>query len=1033
MKDALRTSDIVIRYGGDEFVCIMPNTTRQKAEQICHRMLNRCKVTKFGDIGLTISIGIASYPDDGIDFEELLRIADESLYDAKRSGRDRIGTTTKRRIEIPPRAFIDRSAEKEVLREFLLRDNSGVRTALIKGMVGIGKTRLLKEVLNSISGREIMWSDCLAFREEMPYYPIREMIKYKISRRGKGILEDIPLAYRIEIGKLIPELIDGLGGSIEEIGLVMDRYRLYESIKRIIEIGERRKVIVIDNMQWVDRETTEVVKYLLRSLRDNPVLFLLTYRQEEKSEFLEDFTSYISREIEVKEIELGPFEHNGISEMIRVVLGEDSGRELVGYIGQESGGNPFYIEEIIKGLSEQGYLKIIGDAWQFDKPGKEIIPKSIEDITGRKYQRMSSEGKELLQLASVIGRFDIEIIKEITGYNEGHIIGLIEHTKKLGLIKEDRGRFEFQEEISRDAIYKRYVAGAKRRMLHRHVAEKLEEQHKGKEQVVIEELAFHYYRGAQKEKGVRYCIEAGDSAKAKYANTNAIQYYTWAEELLKQSEEEENKKLRLDCLLKRIGVLSLIGENEVALEDLEKALKDAKGIRDKKREADIRHKRATVYLSISQYHKVIEEATRCEEIFKETGDEEGTAELSNSIGNAYLKLGDYYKALNYYKKALKVFRNIGKKDGEAGSYNNIGNIYTNLGDNAKALKYFKNSLKISKNIEDRLGESLTLANLGIVYKHSGNYKRALECYEKSLKINNNIGRKDGEAIASNNIGNIHLALGDNNRALKYFKDGLEIFKDTGNKDAEITVLANIAIIYENLGDYNRALNKYEDALEIFRDTGNKEIESGVLNNIGNIHFKLGDYKKALKYFEDSLRLAEKIKANERTFYVLLSLTDLYLMLNQMKRAKNFIDKAYGMAGDSKDMLKNALFHLGDFCLEEKNFKKFKKIMSVLHDLLKDTKSKRSEANVNLFLGRYYTQTKYFEKANKHLKKALKVFREIGERLNIGKVYYYMGMMELAMRKRAVYRKYFGKSLGIFDSLGAKGWKEKVEKALENFK
>ncbi|MGB3480214.1 MAG: tetratricopeptide repeat protein, partial [bacterium] len=780
---------------------------------------------------------------------------------------------------------------------------------------------------------------------------------------------------------------------IEEIELVLDKYRLYESIKRIIEIGERRKVIVIDNMQWVDRETTEVIKYLLRSLKDSPIVFILTYRQEEKTQVLDDFISYISRETEIREIGLRPFAYNNINEMMKAILGEDPERELVGYIERESGGNAFYIEEILKGLNQIGCLKIIGDVWQFENPDKEIIPKSIEDITARKYQSLSNEGKELLQLASVIGGFDTGIMKEITGYNEGHVVGLIEDAKRLGLIKESGDRFEFQDEISRNAVYKRYVAGAKGRMLHRQIGEKLEEQYKSKEHLVLEELAFHYYQGAQKEKGVRYCIKAGDSARAKYANTSAIQYYTWAEYLLMKSKDKKDTKLRIDCILKRVNVLDLVGKSEVALKDLEKCLQYASGIRDKKRKTDIKTRRAEIYLSISQYHKAIAEATECIKMYNAVSDKKKIAGLLNTVGNAQLYMGQYKKALKNYDGSLKMYRAIEDRMHETRVLNNIGITYRQLGQYDKALGILKDSLEMKRSISDKSGESRALAALGVLYGSLGRYDKALECNENSLKILKEIGDKIGEARITNNIGTIYNYLGNNNQALKIYEDSLTLKKN----------------IEDRVG------------------------EAGTLNNIGNVHLELGTYDKALKYYEDSLELAETIKADSIEFSNFLSLGDLYLKANKRAKAKSYIDKAYEMAreSDSKNMLRDVLISQCGFCLETKKLTEFKKPARRLQSLLRKMKSRRFEGIINLLLGRYYTETGDLESAKKHLTKSLRISKDIGERLTVGRTYYYLGMMGLAIGEKAIYRGYFKKALEIFDSLGAKGWKEKVEKALSN--
>ena len=191
LKRTVRSSDTVIRYGGDEFICVMPRTARQDAEHIYRRILKQCKEQIFGDLKITLSVGVSSFPDNGQEFEELLRIADQALYDAKRSGRDRIGLIRKKKIMLPMRVFIDRTTEKEQLEKVLL-DGKQMRVVIVKGNVGIGKTRLSKQILDEARGREVIWSDCLYFAEGMAYYPIREALQYHIRRWGFHSYKNIP-------------------------------------------------------------------------------------------------------------------------------------------------------------------------------------------------------------------------------------------------------------------------------------------------------------------------------------------------------------------------------------------------------------------------------------------------------------------------------------------------------------------------------------------------------------------------------------------------------------------------------------------------------------------------------------------------------------------------------------------------------------------------------------------------------------------------------------------------------------------------
>ncbi len=986
LKAATRPSDRVIRYGGDEFTCFMANTTKKDAEQVYRRFLKKCKEEDFRGLKITISVGISSYPEDGEEMEALLKIADEALLEAKRSGRDQIGVSKPKRLEVPIKIFVDRNEEKERLRGVILNNEKSVRVAVIKGNLGIGKTTLVKEILNAIRGREIIWTNCLSFSDEVVYYPIRELMRYKINRQGEAILKEIAVPYRVEIGKLIPGLDVGVTDEdVESIGLVLDRYRLYESVRRAVEIGPTEKIVVIDNIHWVDHETLELIKYLLRSIKDLNLVFVMVLREEEKKDVLADFMTYISREIEVKEIRLGPFGYHDVKICVDATIGEKSDEKLARYVFKESGGNPFFIEEIMKELHEMRYLSVVEDAWEFKEPEHEIVPKSIADAAQRRYNSLSKEAQEILEIASVIGRFDIEIMKEITGYNEGHIIGMVENIKRLGFTKEYGTRIDFQEEISRDAIYDQNVAGVKARVLHSRVADNLIERYKGREEEVLEELAFHYYRSREKEKGVKYCMEAGVHSREQYANTSALKYYSWADELLKDEKGVEKIKLRIDCLSRRAEVLNFIGNNDGAVKDFETALALAIEMGDKRKEVELKHSRSVIYYTLSKFDEAIAEAEMCLAMYAEQGNQIKMAELLTSVGSVHRRLGEYSKALERYDEALRLNREIGNKGGEARTLNNIGNIHMNLGD----------------------------------------YSLALEQYDQAQKIFVEAKDKRGQATILNNIGSIYYIINDHIRSLANYEACLKILREIGYKDLEATVLNNIGSIKNRSSDYTGALKLYDEALKGERAIGNKDSESLVLSNTGNVYKNLGDLERAKEYFEEALKIGERIRAKERIMNAVLGLGDIHLKNNEFNKAKSYLDRAYDIASESKDMMKEVLPFLGDYYLTLKDTAGFEKVMPKLSELSKGLKLKNFDGYTAKLLGRYYVYQKNFESANDEFKKALSIANELKDSLSGGIVLYYLAKMEQERGNKTGAEANINKALQIFKDIGSKWWFDKA--------
>lgn len=988
VKKSLRLSDTIVRYGGDEFVCILPKMKKQDAEITFNRIIKTCREVKPAGVPITISVGISTYPDDSDDFEELLSIADDILYDAKRSGRDRLGSLRKKRIEIPIKSFINRNGEKEKLKQLLFDRKSGVKIALIKGAVGIGKTRLAKELLSDFKGKEIVWSDCIALADNIAYYPIREIIKYRLQRQGVEILESIPSVYKVEISKLIPEILSEVKTDTDPKEFVVDKYRLYESVKLLVDSGEKEKVIIIDNIQWIDDDSIEVLKYLFRALKERPIKCILLHRTEEATKGLLELAAFITRELDAREVALLCFPHTEIKQCIKAIIGEEPLDNLVEYITNESGGNPFYIEQLMRELVDQNYLELIDDKWHFKPPTKELVPKSIADIAMMKYQRLSEEGKKLLEIASVLGKFDPELIQQITGFNLGHIVGLIGDIENLGLVKEVGSNLEFQDAISRNAIYEHCVTGLKRRMLHKKVAQVLEKRYS--EQEVLEELAFHYYRGKEIDKGAEFCEKVGDHAKEIYSNHNAIKYYAWAEELLQQENDPKKMKKAMQCSMKRVRVLALIGNPNKGMEIARDILKRLQHIKDPQLEAEVFFILAGLGYEVANYEQSITDGEKSLRLFESFKDERGVAKVLLTVGGCRRRLSNYAQALKDFERALKIGEKYNDKLVALRAHGNIGNLYINMGEYGSAFTQYELAGKIAEEINDQQCMAQILGNIGNICFKQGIYEEAKSYYLKSLEITRKIGNRNSEANTMNNLGSA----------------------------------------YNSLGLLDQALKTFKDALNINQTIGNKQNESILLNNMGIIHSNMGDFASAKKYYEDSMQVAEQIKSAERIFSNLTCLGEMYIELGETAKAKVMLDRSYDIGKTSRDMLLDSYGLACKYYLLVKDFKAFTKTLALLEDIQKETQSESLNAEIHILYGRCYTENGEYDKAGEFLQKALEIYRKIKHKLRTGIVRFYLGEMEIKARKKDFAEKDLSMAKEIFTTIGAKHWAQKTDKALQ---
>ena len=666
IKTLLRADDTVFRYGGDEFVCILPNANYEQAKRISRRFVEQCRIKEFAQLRLTMSIGIASCPLNARDWTGLFEIADRNLYSAKRHGRDRVGVFEKEKMGliIPTKEIIGRDEEIVKFKELIDSIFSGKGGAVcISGEVGVGKTRLVHEIIRDSDFQDIQFlnSNLSATTKSIPYYPFREIIRGVINKTDRKSFNQIPEAYQIELVKIVPELSDKSKEVDKDIYMV-DKFRLFEGVRRFLSLCASKTplFICLDNIHWADNGSLELFHYLVRVLKESSVFFFFVYRVEEaKHSSFQNVLQLMAREGLYEKIDLEPLQTADVARMLSLM---------------------------IDGIPPSGM--------------------------------MNKDARDLLEYAAVIGReFDFSFLRDITKMNEGHLFDMMDEILGMKLLKESEGeQYCFSEDIIREIIYQR-INKIKLRRYHQVIGERLLDFYKDRVEEVVEELSDHFYVSGDQKRIIEYSMIAADRAKSSYANQDAIRFYTQAIECLDDKTMSGRELEKISCLKKRAKVLNLIGENEKATKGLEEAINKAQEIDNRKEEADCLIAFCKVYHDTAQYKEAAEKAERALEIYRELNDKKGEASSFKHIGSSYWCRSKYPKALEFFQKSLKIQEKIGDRTGEADNFNSIGIVYGETGEYSKALDFFQKSLEIKKEISDRRGTAASLNNIGIIQRH----------------------------------------------------------------------------------------------------------------------------------------------------------------------------------------------------------------------------------------------------------------------------------------------------------------------------
>lgn len=828
LKGQLRDDDIVFRYGGDEFICLLPNADYKQAYKVSRRIINRCRKEEFSRIRLTLSVGIASYPDNSDVWDALFEIADKNLYSAKRSGRDKIGVYEKDRskLNIPTGKVVGRKIETEEIKESLKTIKDSIGRALgIKGEIGVGKTRLIQEIVNYPPFKDIYFlnSNLSATTKSIPYYPFREIMRTLIEDRSNDFLEDVPEAYRIELSKIVPEILPESDSHGNDDIFMVDKFRLFDGVKRLLDIQLEKGPLILcfDNINWGDEGSLELLHYIIKELNSKPLLIILIYNLEEvRNTFFYEILQLLEREGQCNEVELEPLNKSNVTNMLYNILNSNPPPELDEYIFEKSGGNPLFVEELTRALRKSNSLQWDNN-WIFKRKSQITIPRTVESVVSRRLSLVSSESRILLEYAATIGReFNFSFIREILNINEGQLFDMIDEIIKVKLLDESTGEnYRFSEDIIREIIY-RNVSGLKLKRLHHTVADKMVDLHKDKPEEFIEEIAQHYYLSGDRKKAIYYLVNAGDRAKASYANRESVRFYTWALECLEYEEVEDKLNKQIKCLRKRAEVSNLYGKNDESIENLEEALSKA----------------------------------------EEIGDKIETANCILTMSKIYHSFGNYQEAEKKTKTALNIYRNIEDKKGEAESLKTMGYINWNTGNYNKALELFNESLDVFEEIGNIKGKIECLIGKAKTFMEMKEFSRMEKLIGMIYSNAENLRSKilTGENILLESI----LSLENNNldKAKKMAKKAMALSEDLSLKKLKGKSLIISSRIKKEQKKYKQALNVLDEAEEVFRILDNKFNMAQVYYYKSSLYDKLDKRKKSGTYWSKALKIFTDIGA-----------------------------------------------------------------------------------------------------------------------------------------------------------------------------
>ncbi len=470
-------------------------------------------------------------------------------------------------------AFVDREEELGALREAWSSAKAGHRVlTLIAGEPGIGKTALTAELARHVQadGGLVLygrWDEHVL----APYQAFREALDDYARACPDAVLRQDLAGLAEEIARLCPEPANRIGASAAppQAAAEAERFGLFESIDTWIRrIAARHPVLlVLDDLQWADEPSLLLLQHLMRARRSTPLLTAAMYRDvgPERSEFSAALPA-LTRDVDCRRLSLHGLEHHAVTALLETAVGRPFGdREsvMVAKLEWETAGNPFFLSEMAKHLSEVGAFD--QDVLRLGETPAEI-PQSVRDMIRSRLRLLSDRCVETLAIASLIGeRFDAALLASAASLADAATGDLLEEAARARLIAEidltetddELDWWRFSHSLTRRVTSEELSRGHRAR-LHQRIGETLE----SRPGVSPAELAHHFGVAASRgsaQKAVRYGRLAGQRALREVAAEVAVRHFRRALELLDRFGPED-QALRSELLLELAEAHDRAGE-----------------------------------------------------------------------------------------------------------------------------------------------------------------------------------------------------------------------------------------------------------------------------------------------------------------------------------------------------------------------------------------------------------------------------------------------------------------------------------------
>lgn len=796
-------------------------------------------------------------------------------------------------------------------------EGGGAQVVSLVAEAGIGKTRLVDTFLERLDAtasearmtvRRVrcsplgqrpygvtagLFRDAYGLGPEDDLQEARRKVEVGLRRLG---------ADEAELALVIPVVghILGLqqGESVGESEPERLKRQIFMSLRAVLErrLAQGPLVLVVEDMQWADAASVEGLKTMADWLCERPLLLLLSGRPPFDPATLD------TGRCPHRELRLAPLPDAAIEAQLAAWFGV-AGRSPVDALLQQrivrqAGGNPLYLEEVVRSLLDRGVLaRDARGGWScLPSAAAGDVPSSIEGLLLSRVDRLPARARRALHSAAILGtEFDSGLLGAVDEEaGEPALLGLLCDSELLLPLARDGAiapshpapRYRFASTLAHDVAYRNLLL-RRRAELHERAGRALERLHGARPARLedLDALCHHFSLGQDTGRGARYLVSAGDWARAIYANEDAVRYYDRA-----------------------LCILEVDARHDVeAIGQVREHMGDLLGPMGRRDEAE------------RQYDAVLAWAGA-------TGSQVREARMQRKLAGLHWDAGERERSLACLREGLRLLDGVAVPMPDASAalierahlLQEMGRLAFRSGDNPAAVDWAGRALQQAEQAAQACGDdalarreaaaaiSHALNTLGAALARLERAQEAVQHVERSVAVAQEAGLLQAACRSYANLGVLYSTL-DPARAVTTCRMGLDMAKKIGDLGFQSRLYANLAVAYCALTQRcdDEGVQAAQSAIDLDRQLGQMDHLAVPLIVLGQIHQCHGQAERALQYYEEALALAERMGEPQLMFPCYEGLATVYLDRGDDARAEAYFlraDEVCARAGVDRDAL-----------------------------------------------------------------------------------------------------------------------------------